>query len=126
MNPHIPTLYSIPRHRANIDHAKERAMEAFTRGQNYCEIAGAIGEIPTYMRKGAVQRLFSNGVHASREAFQLHMRLLNIPLFYNVPSMEKWCNETRKMAAKLMKRCDTARGWLMHDPTTGDLIMDWG
>lgn len=124
MNPHIPTLYSIPRHKANIDHAKEVAMEAFERGQNYAELANAIAYIPSETRTHAVQRLFSQSVHASREAFQLLMRMQSIPLFYDVESMEKWCNETRTIAAKLQGRCDTAKQWLTYDPAT-DTLTSW-
>lgn len=124
MNPHIPSLYSVPRHRANIDHAKEVAMSAFERGQNYAELANAIAYIPSDKRTGAVQRLFSQSVHASREAFQLLMRMQSIPLFYDVESMETWCDETRSLAAKLQGRCDTAKQWLTYDPIT-DTLTCW-
>lgn len=117
MNQHIPSLYNIPRHRANIDHALECVHTTFERGQNYSIIGNALAEIPHAQRTGNTHALFSRCMKASRKAMALLLHAQAIPLFHDVVSMEKWCDDTRKQAQELSRVCDDANGYLTFVPT---------
>ena len=118
MNQHIPSLYNIPRHQANIDHALECAHTSFERGQNYSIIGNALADVHYEQRTSNTHNLFSTCMRASRKAMALYLHAQAIPLFYDEASMEKWCDDTRKQALELSEVCDTANFLLTYTPIT--------